>query len=215
MNPALDIRHTEGQGHVVDGHGIELMELVDDGELYAIETTGSQTQFLMNKPPERPSNPVILPVADERNCDVDMGLRNKRRYTVYSDEDKIRFFYLFFSKCLNASAIARQLGVFIMTKTLKEKRKNQDEVNPFAVVNEVVKSLKQNYEDLNVSSSIVYNFIATLCNLSFKQAQLHPVERNRFSKNTTVFKKWQQTDLDFTTNCVFHDELALHITKID
>ncbi|KAI8645406.1 hypothetical protein BD408DRAFT_459347 [Parasitella parasitica] len=104
------------------------MELVDDGELYAIETTGSQTQFLMNKPPERPSNPVILPVADERNCDVDMGLRNKRRYTVYSDEDKIRFFYLFFSKCLNASAIARQLGVFIMTKTLKEKRKNQDEV---------------------------------------------------------------------------------------
>ncbi|KAG0758327.1 hypothetical protein G6F22_019683 [Rhizopus arrhizus] len=105
--------YEDGQGHDVDEHGVEPMDLVVDEELYAIETISSRTQFLMNKPPERPSNPVILPVADERNYDVDMELCNKRRYTVYSDEDKNRFFHLFFSKCLNASAAARQLGIHI------------------------------------------------------------------------------------------------------
>ena len=81
--------------------------------MYTIETISFRTQFLMNRPPERPSNPVILPVANERNYNVDMELCNKRRYTVYSDEDKTRFFHLFFSKCLNASAAARQLGIHI------------------------------------------------------------------------------------------------------
>jgi hypothetical protein len=49
------------------------MNLVVDEELFAVETISSRTQFLMNKPLERPSNPVILPVTDERNSeDVDM-----------------------------------------------------------------------------------------------------------------------------------------------
>jgi hypothetical protein len=98
---SMQFFYEDGEGHIVDE------------ELYAIETISSRTQFLMNKPPERPSSPVILPVADERNHDVDMELCNKRRYTVYSDEDKTRFFHLFFSKCSNASAAARQLGIHI------------------------------------------------------------------------------------------------------
>ncbi|KAG1290885.1 hypothetical protein G6F60_008730 [Rhizopus arrhizus] len=159
--------YEDGQGHDVDEHGVEPMDLVVDEELYAIETISSRTQFLMNKPPERPSNPVILPVADERNYDVDMELYNKRRYT-----------------------------------------------NPSTVVNEVVESLKQNYEDFNVSRSTVYNFMTTQCNLSIKQAQFHPVERNSEEKIQQRYdwvQKWQQTDLDFTTNCVFLDESAFHI----
>lgn len=97
------------QSYCEDGHehGVQPMDLVVDEELYAIETISSRTQFLMNKPPERQSNPIILPNVDERNCDVDMELCNKRRYTVYSDEDKTRLFHLFSSKCL------RQLGIHI------------------------------------------------------------------------------------------------------
>jgi hypothetical protein len=98
--------YEDGQGHVVDENGVEPMDLVVDEELFAIETISSRTQFLMNKPLERRSNPVVRPVADEKNNDVDMEVCNKRRYTVYSDEDKTRFFHLFFSKCLNASAAA-------------------------------------------------------------------------------------------------------------
>ena len=72
------------------------MDLVVDKELFAIETISSHTQFLTNKPPERYSNPVMHTVLDDRNNDVDIELFNKRRYTVYSDDEKMRFFHLFF-----------------------------------------------------------------------------------------------------------------------
>ncbi|CEP18709.1 hypothetical protein [Parasitella parasitica] len=91
------------------------MDLVIDEELCAIETVSSRTQFLANKPPERPHNPEMRVVADERSSeDIYMELCNKRRYTtVYSDEDKTQFFHLFFSEFLNASAAARQLGIHV------------------------------------------------------------------------------------------------------
>ncbi|KAI7861933.1 hypothetical protein BDF14DRAFT_1862271 [Spinellus fusiger] len=41
-----------------------------------------------------------------------MELCNKRRCTFYSGE-KTRFFHLFFSKCLSASAATKQLGIHI------------------------------------------------------------------------------------------------------
>ncbi|KAI8874603.1 hypothetical protein K501DRAFT_281166 [Backusella circina FSU 941] len=129
---SMQFYYEDGQGHIDDEHGVQPMDLVVDEELYAIETISSQRQ----------SNPVILPTADERNCDVDMELCNKRRYTVYSYEDKTRFFHLFFSKCLNASAAAaaRQLGIHIWAaqrwvkryyedpESIFEKKKNQGDV---------------------------------------------------------------------------------------
>ncbi|CEI99599.1 hypothetical protein RMCBS344292_13684 [Rhizopus microsporus] len=56
--------------------------------------------------------------------------------------------------------------------------------------------------------------MTTGCNLSIKQAQFQPVERNSEEKIQQGYdwvQKWQQTDLDFTTNCVFLDESAFHI----
>jgi transposase len=219
------------------------MDLVVDEELFAIETISSRTQFLMNKPPERYSNPVMHPVSDDRNNDVDMELFNKRRYTVYSDDEKTRFFHLFFSKCLSASVAARQLGIHIRAaqrwvkryyedpESIFEKKKKSGrrrilgeehkqfilrciDENPSAVLTEVVGGLMQNFVDLNVSRSTVYNFMTTQCNLSIKQAQFHSVERNseeKIQQRYVWVQKWQQTDMDFTTNCVFLDESAFHI----
>ncbi|CEP07597.1 hypothetical protein, partial, partial [Parasitella parasitica] len=231
--------YEDGQGHVVDENGVEPMDLVVDEELFAIETISCRTQFLLNKPPERPSNPVIHPVTNVRNNeDVDMELCNKRSYTLYSDEDKTRFFHLFFSKCLNASAAGRQLGIHIRAaqrwvkcyyedpESIFEKKKkpgrrrilgeehkqfllNYIDENPSAVVAEVAEILTQNFVDLNVSRSTIYSFMTTECNLSIKQAQFQPVERNseeRFKQRYDWVQKWQQTDMDFTTNCVFLDE---------
>lgn len=91
------ISYEDGQGRVVDENGVEPMDLVVDEELFAIETISSRTQFLINKPPERPLNSVGHPAADERNNEyVDMELCSKRCYTVYSDDEKTRFFHLFF-----------------------------------------------------------------------------------------------------------------------
>ncbi|KAG1152166.1 hypothetical protein G6F37_001390 [Rhizopus arrhizus] len=135
----------------------------------------------MNKP-----IPTMHPAADEINSeDVDMVLCNKRRYTFYSDDEKIKLFHLVFSKC-----------------------------NPSAILTEAVEHLLKSLVGLNVSRSTVYNLMTTQCNVSIKQAQFQPVERNseeKMQQRCDWIQKWQQTDLDFTTNCAFLDESAFHI----
>ncbi|KAG1451367.1 hypothetical protein G6F46_008779 [Rhizopus delemar] len=212
------------QEHIVDENGVMPMDLVVDEELFAIETINSRTQFLMNKPPEKPYNYFILLIVDERNNgDIDMDLYN--------------------NKCLNASAAARQLGIHIQAaqrwfkryyedpESIFEKKKksgrrripgevhkqfllNYSDKNPSAVVTEVAESLTQNFADLNVSRSTIYNFMTTECNLSIKQAQFQPVERNNEEKIQQRYdwvQKWQQTDMDFITNRVFLDDSVFHI----
>ncbi|EIE90764.1 hypothetical protein RO3G_15475 [Rhizopus delemar RA 99-880] len=171
------------QRHAVDEHGVEPMDLVVDKELFAIEIS-SRTQFLMNKSLERYSNLIIHPVSDE-------------------------------SKCLSASAATRQLG---RRRIFGERHKqflfNYIDENTSAVLIEVVKSLLQNFVNLNVSRSAIYNFMTMQCNLSIKQAQFQPVERNSEEKIQQRYdwvQKWQQTDLDFITNCVFLNESAFHV----
>ena len=66
--------YEDGQDHVVDENGVEPRDLVVDEELFTIETISSRAQFVMNKPLERRSNPVVRPVADEKNNDVDMAV---------------------------------------------------------------------------------------------------------------------------------------------
>ncbi|KAI8881254.1 hypothetical protein K501DRAFT_188659 [Backusella circina FSU 941] len=58
-----------GQGHVVDENGVEPMDVVVDEELFAIETISSCSQFILNKPSERP-NPVMHPVMDKKNSEA-------------------------------------------------------------------------------------------------------------------------------------------------
>ncbi|KAI8645900.1 hypothetical protein BD408DRAFT_411238 [Parasitella parasitica] len=96
----MQFLYENGQGQVVDENGIEPMDLAVNDELFAIETINPCTPFLMNKPPESPSNPVMHPVAEEKFNDAHMELCNKKRYTVYSVEDKSKFFHVFFNKCL-------------------------------------------------------------------------------------------------------------------
>ena len=91
---------------------------------------------------------------------------------------------------------------------------NYIDENPSAVLTEVLKHLLQSFLGLDVSRSTAYNFMTTQCNLSMKQAQFQPVERNSEEKIQQRYdwvQKWQQIDLDFTTNCVFFDESAFHI----
>ncbi|KAI8638904.1 hypothetical protein BD408DRAFT_435633 [Parasitella parasitica] len=125
-----------------------------------IETISFRTQFLANKPPERPHNPVMRAVADERSCeDVYM----EQCYTVYPDEDKTRFFHLFFSKCLNASTVARQLGIHVRAAQRWVKRYYEDPESIFAkkksgrrrILGEEHKQFGLNYSDENPSSAVV------------------------------------------------------------
>ncbi|KAG1052847.1 hypothetical protein G6F43_005032 [Rhizopus delemar] len=164
------------------------MHLSVDEELSAIETLSSRTQFLQNKPPERPPKPT--------------------------------------HKCLSASAAARQLGIHVRSAQRWVKRYYEDPESIFEkkkksgrrrILGEEHKQFILNYIDENPSAvvtEVVESLLQNFCNLSIKQAQFQPLERNSEEKIQQRYdwvQKWQQTDLVFTTNCVFLDESAFHI----
>ncbi|ORE10577.1 hypothetical protein BCV72DRAFT_254249 [Rhizopus microsporus var. microsporus] len=180
--------------NAVDEYGRpEPMDYIIDEERYALETVSSHTQHLHNKPQE--NNIDVGSMADEdAKDDPDVCMKeasSKRAYTLYTDQDKVRFFKLMFEKVMSASAAAKQLGIHICTAQrwtqivffIKHKKTGRSRIlheehkqvileyideNPSAVLEQVMERLLQKLQDLKVSKSTVYNFVRTECNLSFK-----------------------------------------------
>ncbi|KAL1936709.1 hypothetical protein VTP01DRAFT_843 [Rhizomucor pusillus] len=179
-----------------------------------------------------------------KHLDVRMGeASTKRTYTLYTDQDKVRFFKLMFEKVLSASAVAKQLGIHVCTAQrwakqyelvpdsifVKRKKNGRPRIlgeehkkvileyvdeNPSAVLEQLMERLLQRFEGLEVSKTTVYDFVRTQCNLSLKKARFQPVDRNSEAKvqeRLDWVRKWEGTDMDFRSNCVFLDESAFHI----
>ncbi|CAO3591757.1 unnamed protein product [Absidia cylindrospora] len=86
--------------------------------------------------------------------------------------------------------------------------------NSSAVVDQVVDSLTKQFEGLVIKKTVVHDFMKNECNLSLKKAHFHPLARNSeetINKRYEWIMKWMNSDMDFTTNCVFIDEAAFNI----
>ena len=110
--------YEDGHGNAVDEYGRpEPMDYIIDEERYALETVSSHTQYLHNQPQE--NNFDVDSMADEgAKDDVDVCMKeasSKRAYTLYTDQDKVRFFKLVFEKVMSDSAAAKQLGIHVCT----------------------------------------------------------------------------------------------------
>ncbi|KAG0169364.1 hypothetical protein DFQ30_003711 [Apophysomyces sp. BC1015] len=82
--------------------------------------------------------------------------------------------------------------------------------NPLAILEQLMERLLQTLEGPKVSKSIVYSF----GNLSLKKVWFQPVDRNSEDKIRDCLDwvcKWEGTDMDFRTKCVFLDESAFHV----
>jgi transposase len=102
----------------------------------------------------------------------------------------------------------------ILTEEHKTTVINFIDANPSATVVEVTEHLSTQFHDLKVSRSTVYNFMRSECNLSLKKAVFHSIERNSSAKIEERHDwvcKWENTDMNFLTNCVFLDESAFDI----
>ncbi|CEG83371.1 hypothetical protein RMATCC62417_17300 [Rhizopus microsporus] len=111
----------------------------------------------------------------------------------------------------NAKKIGRKC---ILTENHKMTVINFIDANPSASVVEVAEHLLKQFHDLKVSRSTVYNFMRSECNLSLKKADFHSIERNSPAKIDERYNwvcKWENTDMNFLTNCVFLDESAFDI----
>ncbi|CEG84878.1 hypothetical protein RMATCC62417_18627 [Rhizopus microsporus] len=88
------------------------------------------------------------------------------------------------------------------------------DANPSATVVEATEHLLKQFHDLKVSHSTVNNFMRRECNLSLKKADFHSIERNSPAKIEERYNwvcNWENTDMNFLTNCVLLDESAFDI----
>ncbi|KAG1255894.1 hypothetical protein G6F68_010039 [Rhizopus microsporus] len=85
---------------------------------------------------------------------------------------------------------------------------------PSLVLEEMMDSLTSKFVDLSISKTALYNFVTKKCRISLKKAHFHSVERNSPEKIQERYDwvvRWSETDLDFTSNCIFIDEAAFHV----
>ncbi|KAG1218884.1 hypothetical protein G6F35_007956 [Rhizopus arrhizus] len=81
---------------------------------------------------------------------------------------------------------------------------------------DVIDSLKSQFEDLKTSKSQMNHHLINNMLISIKKPTFDPMTRNTDNSLQTRyewFMKWKSSDLDYTKNCVFIDEAALKTVK--
>lgn len=108
---SIQFLYEDGKGTVVDECGRpEPMEYIVDDEQYRLEALNSHTRYLSTLHEQGENETEAMQIEDSMNTEADVTMREasiKRNYTLYTDQDKVRFFKLLFEKCLSASAAAK------------------------------------------------------------------------------------------------------------
>ncbi|CEI96709.1 hypothetical protein RMCBS344292_10866 [Rhizopus microsporus] len=84
----------------------------------------------------------------------------------------------------------------------------------YATMDQLTKELTEYFENLKLLKATLHHYMAGLWELSFKKANLEPIERNSPAKiqaRVDWIEKWYSTEMDYMTNCVFIDETAFHV----
>ncbi|ORE08411.1 hypothetical protein BCV72DRAFT_248863 [Rhizopus microsporus var. microsporus] len=215
---SFQIFYEDGHGNAVDEYGRpESMDYIIDEERYALETVIPHTQYLHNQPQEDYFN-VASMVDEDAKDNVDICMKKatiKQAYTLYTDQDKVRFFKLMFEKVMSIHVRTAQrwaqmykidpASIFIKHKKIGRSRILHEEHKQVILEYRLLQKL----QDLKASKSTVYNFVRTECSLSLKKAQFQP---KKIQERFDWVHNWECTDVDFRTNCVFLNESAFHIS---
>lgn len=85
---------------------------------------------------------------------------------------------------------------------------------PDIVLEEMMKQLNVEFMGLEIKKTTLHDFLVKKCQFTLTRAHFHSVERNspeKIEERYTWVTRWQKTDMDFLSNCVFIDEAAFHI----
>ncbi|KAL1925899.1 hypothetical protein VTP01DRAFT_7238 [Rhizomucor pusillus] len=191
------------------------MDYVVDEEVYALQTRNHES--------------VATHVDKPKDKDICMRERiPKRAYTIYTDQDRVRFFKLIFEKVLSASAAAKQLGIHVRSAQRWASKYEDDPDSIFEmpknrgcprILNEEHKKVILEHVDENPSIVLeqlmerqlqrcetLHRFVKKECNLSLKKARFQPVDRNSeatIQERLDWVRKWDMTDIDFKKNWDF------------
>lgn len=118
---SIQFLYEDGKEAVVDECGRpKSMDYLVDEKQYHHETLSPYTKCLSKLSQEESSERVAMQIEGGAKDDADIAMRetlSKRNYTLYTDQDKVRFFKLLFEKRLSVSATAKQLAsMFVQHK---------------------------------------------------------------------------------------------------
>lgn len=98
--------YKDGKGTIVDEYGrSKPMDYIVDEEQYVLRIVSPYTQHLSNLLHVGEEADTMQP--DDTKNDADIVIKEslaKRNYTIYIDQDKMRFFKLLLEKCMSASS---------------------------------------------------------------------------------------------------------------
>jgi transposase len=78
----------------------------------------------------------------------------------------------------------------------------------------MMEGLVGQFSGLKISKTALYQFVTERCQISLKRAHFHSIERNspeKIEERYQWVKQWENTDIDYESNCVFIDEAGFHI----
>ncbi|CAO3678949.1 unnamed protein product [Rhizopus stolonifer] len=82
------------------------------------------------------------------------------------------------------------------------------------VLDEIVNGLVSQFVDLKIFKTALYEFVTEKCQINLKRAHFYSVERNypeKIEERYHWVTQWENTDLNFESNCVFIDKAGFHI----
>jgi hypothetical protein len=85
---------------------------------------------------------------------------------------------------------------------------------PILVFEEMMDNLTSKFKDPCISKTALYDFVTEKRRTSLKKTHFYSVERNcheKIQEKHHGIVRWNETDLGFTSNCIFIDEAAFHI----
>ncbi|KAI8639716.1 hypothetical protein BD408DRAFT_349481, partial [Parasitella parasitica] len=236
--------HEDGQGNLFNDDGLEVavVEMDVDTEAFPIELVTNYDRYVDLKPPEKevknvkkkpqkePTNDTIgrsyqhykdsekeklLELVIEKGMSaraaalkLNIKPRTAQKWVKMNEEDPQDFIE-------RKKGSGRPVGrPPILGSEHQKFLIDLIDEKPSLVLDEVMDSLTNQFSEIKISTTGLYNFMTKECKISLKRAHFHSVDRNSPEKIENRFQwvtKWSETDMDFMSNCVFIDEAAFHI----
>ncbi|KAG1494377.1 hypothetical protein G6F53_012586 [Rhizopus delemar] len=183
----------DGKGNIYDENGDEAMDVVDEKpDPFAIKQLVNLDSYL-----EQKINTLSDQEQSEESEDITMKLNSgsSKKYMEYTFASRELFFHYKIQHVMSVAAAARKAGV-------KESTAH------------AVEMLTSKFEGLEIKKSRMHEFMRDECNLSMKQTTCWPETRTskeNVQKRYEWVVKWNNTDMDFSRNCIFIDEAGFDI----
>ncbi|KAG1461385.1 hypothetical protein G6F55_003595 [Rhizopus delemar] len=186
----------DGKGNIYDENGDEAMDVVDEKpDPFAIKQLVNLDSYL-----EQKINTLSDQEQSEESEDITMKLNSgsSKKYMEYTFASRELFFHYKIQHVMSVAAAARKAGV-------KESTAHAVEI------------LTSKFEGLEIKKSRVHEFMRDECKLSMKQTTCWPEARTskeNVQKRYEWVVKWNNTDMNFSRNCIFIDQAGFDINMM-